>query len=330
MKKMLRQSSLLVSLVLLIDNIPLPPPPQKRPRGRPRTYPDRLILKALLIMIVRRLYSASALLAFLEQDDAVARRLQELLEEDGKLPSRRTWERRLAHLPAVLPALIGYLGRHLVVVLKAWADGGQAAAMDSTKLDTGGGVWHKKAREKGEIPHSSIDCEAGWSKSGWHGWWYGWKLHLAVSIGSLWIPLAAELTVANTADNEVAPQLLQQLPKQVRYVLGDTHYNDPEFRAHCQSRGCELVATRRGAYPHTDGGVEVRRIFHGLRSQSIEPFNGLFKNVFEWRVKMPVKGLQKTKLLALGAILLYQVVLLYQHEQGKPVGKGIKALLRAA
>jgi hypothetical protein len=32
----------------------------------------------------------------------------------------------------------------------------------------------------------------------------------------------------------------------------------------------------------------------------------------------------------LGAILLYQVVLLYQQEQEKAVGKGIKALLRAA
>jgi hypothetical protein len=327
---MLRQHSLLVSLVLLIDKIPLPPPPKKRQRGRPKDYEDRLILKALLIMIIRRLYSAYALLAFLEQDDWVAQQLKVLLHQDGKFPTRRTWERRLVQLPTTLPALIGYLGRHLVDRLKVWSQGGYGAAVDSTKLDTGGGIWHKKHKEKGEIPHSSIDCEAGWSKSGWHGWWYGWKLHLAVSVGCLWIPLAAELTVANTADNEVAPLLLQEMPKQVRYVLGDTHYNDGEFRQMCNQQGCELVATRRGSYPHVDGGVGVRSIFHKLRSQSIEPFNGLFKNVFEWRVKMPVKGLQKTKLLALGAILIYQLVLLYQHEQGKTVGKGIKALLRAA
>lgn len=327
---MLSQRSLLVSLVLLIDGIPLPPPPAKRKPGRPQDYSQRLILKALLIMIIRRLYTAYSLLAFLEQDDTVAQQLKALLHEGGKFPTRRTWERRLAQLPATLPALIGYFGRHLVGVLKAWAEGGHAVAVDSTKLDTGGGVWHKKHRENGEIPHSSIDTQAGWSKSGWHGWWYGWKLHLAVSVGSLWIPLAAELTVANTADNEVAPLLLQQLPKPVRYVLGDTHYHTPDLRVACHERGCELVATRRGAYPHGDGGVEVRRIFHKLRSQSIEPFNGLFKNVFEWRVKMPVKGLCKTQLLALGAIFIYQLVLLYQHEQGQAVGKGIKALLRAA
>ena len=43
---MLRQTSLLVSLVLLIDRLPWPSEPTTRPRGRPKTYSDRLILKA--------------------------------------------------------------------------------------------------------------------------------------------------------------------------------------------------------------------------------------------------------------------------------------------
>jgi hypothetical protein len=327
---MLRQTSLLVSLVVLMDRLPWPPEPPARLRGRPKTYSERLIMKALVIMIIRRLYTAYALLAFLDQDDAVAVRLRPLLCEQGRFPSRRTWERRLALLPTSLPGMIGYGGRHLVALLQPWATHGRAVAVDSTSLATGGGVWHKTHREQGVIPHSSIDTEAGWSKSGWHGWWYGWKLHLAVTVGSLWLPLAAELTVANRGDNEVAPLLLKHLPGETRYVLGDTHYNDPELRQQCHRRGCELVATRWGPYPHGDGGVEVRKVFHKLRSHAIEPFNGLFKNVFEWRVKMPVKGLYRSQLLALGAVVVYQLVLLYQHEHDLPLGKGIKPLLRAA
>jgi hypothetical protein len=215
-------------------------------------------------------------------------------------------------------------------LLQPWVTHGRAVACDSTPLATGGGVWHKTHRDQGVIPHTSIDTEAGWSKSGWHVWWYGWKLPLAVTVGAVWIPLAAELTVANRGDNEVAPLLLAQLPGDVRYVLGDTQYNDPELRQQCHQRGCDLVATRRGPYPHSDGGVEVRKVFHKLRSQAIEPFNGLYKNVFEWRVKMPVKGLQRSQLLALGAVVVYQLVLLYQHEHNLPLGKGIKPLLRAA
>jgi hypothetical protein len=288
------------------------------------------MVKALVIMIVRRLYTAYALLAFLDQDDPVPQQLRPLLWEQGRLPSRRTWERRLAALPRSLPGLIGCIGRSLVTLLQPWAHHGRAVACDSTPLATGGGVWHKKHREQGVVPHSSIDTEAGWSKSGWHGWWYGWKLHLAVTVGAMWIPLGAELTVANRGDNEIAPGLLEQLPGEVRYVLGDTHYNTPELRQECHQRDWELVATRLGPHPHRDGGVEVRTVFHKLRSQAIEPFNGLFKNVFEWRVKMPVKGLQRSQLLALGAVVIYQVVLLYQHERNLPVGKGIKPLLRAA
>src|SRR5262249_60367740 len=110
----------------------------------------------------------------------------------------------------------------------------------------------------------------------------------------------------------------------------DATYEEPASRDHCQQRGWELGATRRGPHPHRDSGVEVRKVFHKLRSQAIAPFNGLFKNVFEWRVKRPVKGLQRSQLLALGAVVLYQLVLLYQHERNLPLRKGIKPLLRAA
>jgi hypothetical protein len=287
-------------------------------------------MKALVIMIIRRLPTAYALLAFLNQDDPLPQQLRELLYERGRFPSRRTWERRLAALPQPLPGLIGYFGCHLVARLQPWARPGRAVACDSTPLETGGGVWHKKHREQGVVPHSAIDTEAGWSTSGWHGWWSGWKLQLAVTGGAVWIPLAAELTVANRGDNEIAPVLLEQLPWEVRYVLGDTHYHDPALRRRCQAPGCDLVATRRGPYPHRDGGAEVRQIFHKLRSQAIEPFHGLFKNVFEWRGKMPVKGSQRSQLLALGAVVVYQLVLRYQHDQPLPPGKGIKPLLRAA
>ena len=71
-------------------------------------------------------------------------------------------------------------------------------------------------------------------------------------------------------------------------------------------------------------------MFHQLRSHAIEPFHGLFKNIFEWRVNRPVKGLQRSQLLALGAVIIDQLVLLYPHERNRPLGKGIKPLLRAA
>lgn len=327
---MIQAEPLLVTLVRQVDEIPDPTPMTAPQRGRPRVYTDRLILKALLIMIVRRLYSASSLLSFLNQDTSLTQTLRELLMHKGQLASRRTWERRLNALPDALPAEIGHVGRLLVTTLQPWQSMGRAVAVDSTPLRAKGGVWHKKHRDQGIVPHSTIDTEAGWSKSGYHGWWYGWKLHLACAVTSFWLPLAADLTVANTDDASIAPALLRHLPAEVRYLLGDTHYNTPDLRRLCQARDCWLVATRRGKYPHTDNGVEVRRIFHKLRSQAIEPFNGLFKNIFECGGQVPVKGLSRTRLFVLGAVLLYQLVLLFQFQHHKPLGLGVKSLLRAA
>ena len=327
---MIGQVSLLVMLVQLVERVPLPPPPAKRGRGRPKVYADRLFLKALVIMIVRHLHTVHELLTVLDQPTPEMQLLRTLLTEQGKFPCRRTWERRLAALPDTVPAQIGCLGRYLVALIEPWADCGRAAAIDSTVLRARGGVWHKKDREAGEVPHTSIDTEAHWTKSGWHGWVYGWKLHLVATVAKVWIPLAAELTAANTPDSDVAPHLLCRIPAEVRYVLGDRHYNTPELRELCAEDERELVTTRYGRYPHTDGGVEVRRIFHELRSRAIENFNEQFKGIFDGHGQVPTQGRTNTRRFALGAIFVYQLTLWYRHEHGMDLRVGLKPFLKAA
>src|SRR4051812_50013134 len=122
---MVPQSSLLIALVDLIDLIPSPPVKARgRSRGgRPPVYADRLFLKALVIMLVRNVSTVSGLIAILEQPTCEMQALRSRLTEQGRFPSRRTWERRLATLPSSLPARIGCLGRHLVGLLDPWAAG---------------------------------------------------------------------------------------------------------------------------------------------------------------------------------------------------------------
>jgi len=66
--------------------------------------------------------------------------------------------------------------------------------------------------------------------------------------------------------------LIRELPPEVRFLLGDQHYRDSALEDQCAHRGCLLVTTRAGKghpYPHTDPGVEVRRILHKTRSLAI-------------------------------------------------------------
>ena len=47
------------------------------------------------------------------------------------------------------------------------------------------------------------------------------------------------------------------------------------------------MATRYGRYPHTADGVEVRRIFHKLRSVAVENFHEHFKGIFDGYGQVP-------------------------------------------
>src|SRR5215210_3780347 len=115
---MIVQDTLLAQLVRLVNRLPTPPPAKRRPRGRPIVYSERLFLKALLIMIVRRLHRVGELLAVPEEPTPEMRAIRSLLREKGRFPSRRTFERRLKALPETLPERIGSLGRHLVALLR--------------------------------------------------------------------------------------------------------------------------------------------------------------------------------------------------------------------
>jgi hypothetical protein len=80
------------------------------------------------------------------------------------------------------------LSRYLLALIQPRLAYGRAVAIDSTILLANGGIRHQKHRAKGEVPHSSIDTEAYWMKSGWRGWCYGWKLHLVSTVAAIWIP----------------------------------------------------------------------------------------------------------------------------------------------
>ena len=129
---MILLDSLLVTLVQLVDRLPQPSQLGKGGRGHPLVYSDRLFLKALVIMIVRHLHKVNELLSVLAQPTAEMAMLRSLLSEQGRFPSRRTWERRLKALPASLPAQIGCLGRHLIELIEPCATCGRLAVLSST------------------------------------------------------------------------------------------------------------------------------------------------------------------------------------------------------
>ncbi len=201
--------------------------------------------------------------------------------------------------------------------------------MDSTVRRATGGVWHKQDRAANVVPHTSIDPEAHRTGSGWRGWVDGGKPHLVTAVAGVWLPLAAELTPANAAANAVAPLLLADLPAEGRFVRGDRHENAPNVRALCGQDGRILVASRRGGYPHTGDSVAVRRAYHKRRSAAIEHFNQPFEAIFDAHGTVPTRGLVATKRVALGAVLVGQLLLWHRHAHGLDLRIGRKPCRKA-
>jgi len=78
---MVTQDSLLVTLVKLVDRVPMPTLPTKRKRGHPKMYPDRLFLKAGVLMIVRHLHTVHELRSRLAQPTTEMMTLRARLSE---------------------------------------------------------------------------------------------------------------------------------------------------------------------------------------------------------------------------------------------------------
>ena len=94
--------------------------------------------------------------------------------------------------------------------------------------------------------------------------------------------------------------------------------------------GRSSVALLRFRRRCLNGGVEVRRIFHQLRSHAIENFNGQFKGIFDARQPVLTRGLLATRRFALGAILVYQLIVWQCFEVGQDLRVGLKHFIKAA
>ena len=91
-----------------------------------------------------------------------------------------------------------------------------------------------------------------------------------------------------------------------------------------------MVTPHRGRYPHTDDGVDVRRLFHPRRSRAIDNCNEQFNGIFDAHGQVPTQGLINTRRLALGAIFVYQLAWQPRFEPSQDRRVGLNPFLKAA
>jgi hypothetical protein len=253
-----------------------------------------------------------------------------------KIPSRRTFDRRLKTMSTDIKQRISTMGYFFVT--EGLVDH-SITATDSTLLKAKGPVWHTSSMKKGIVPRSGIDTDARWGYSHTKGWIFGYKLHLTCTTGEIVVPLTADITTANVPDNRMYIPLISSSSifslSSLRYMVADLGYDAKKLYEYSKKvLGIDLVCPVE-RYKNTPKkrlelvcfyqSALVQAIY-SQRGISVEPLIEHIKSVF--RIDpLPIRGFHKVSAIVLLSVLLYQIMVYYNCKTEKINPKSIKYML---
>lgn len=281
-------------------------------------YSTKAMLKLYLYMLVKRIKGFKTM--------AKQLRLKPQLGEHVGLkgfPHRTTLSRRFKQLPEVLRAQIRKLHADFVAEDVTIVD---AMSADSSLMHAHGNIWHKKQRDKGELPKcGNIDTEAHWGISGCGEWIYGYRIHCLVSaFPQAALPCDVEVEAANIKDAQVFKErLADSVPKETQVLFGDGGFDHQQCYELCDQKDISLITPIK-AKDHTSAerlervqlynDPEVREAFM-LRKTTVEPFQGNLKALFDLEY-LCIKGLKNVRSLVILATLAYLLLAKLNHLLG--------------
>jgi hypothetical protein len=193
--------------------------PVSQQLGRPYVYAQHGMIVFFMWMQFKQLYEFKAQWRWLTQHPEALAVLKWC-----QVPHRTTLSRRYKQLYPVLQAFIAYQGatsgdlgpemstRHVVE--------------DQSLFKAQGTVWHQKDRKAGHIPDGlrQLDTDATWSKSAYHGWVYGYGIHLTCTTAGF--PVLVEVETASFSEKQAIDRKADALLKRLQplTISGDDAY----------------------------------------------------------------------------------------------------------
>lgn len=306
--------------------------PRKGP-GKPPEFPDWAVAVLILIAVVQRKKSKSSQYQYLKGRDEL---LVKMLGMD-RFPVRSTYFDRYRRAWQLLQKAIELEGAH--AIRRGWVDA-RCIAVDKSLIAARGPVWHQHRGKRRRV--RGADGDAGWGKSEYDGWVYGYGYEVVVSAcktSTVW-PLLASADPANRSESISFREKIPQLPGSTQHVLADKAYDADdtcetiEWNSDGKRTGrrfvCPLIQranarkTPRTAWRRTRARQQRRRHrqeraafcksprgrkLYARRRQTVEPFNSWLKELFELTDRVWHRGLQNNRTQLLAAILAYQLLL---------------------
>lgn len=314
----------LIQLMALIELVWIDAEPSQVKRGGPKFYSEKTMFKVYVVSLLKQLWAHRSVWRYLSNVPLVASACGLV-----RIPDRRTLDRRLAEIAPQAEVQIQALG--LTLSLEAVTDA-TVGASDGSAFATPGPVWHKKDKATGIIPDGlhGVDVEADWIQSEYHGWVYGYKAHVSISVAPTTVRVVLDACVTGSAcESHILQARVGDLPPLLRTLLLDAGYDDGALIATCAKSGIEVLAPLskpvgkstpqdrrdRAAYlASPEGKARYRQ-----RGSSIEPFFGTVKDFFHLD-PLPLQGKTNASVLILLALYAWNLLVLFNFVNDRPLG----------
>ena len=290
--------------------------------GRPKTYPDASLIVFYAVMMLKGITALRAQHDYLFHHPLWLQRCQL-----PACPSHVTLGRRYKALTPKLQAFTQYIAASQVAREAGFLQ--EVVYEDKSLFKAAGPVWHQKDRLKGHLPKGlrGVDKTATWSKSGYHGWVYGYGLHLTGIRNGF--PIMFEVLPANVNERKVlATKKDRLMEKGVRCIVVDNGYVDKKCATVFAQAEMLLLTPKTpltaanlllGADP-LQTATQVRT-WQSARKIAIEPVFDLLSKLLSItgaHKPLPMRGLPYVAtFLGLG-ILVLQLAMLMNHRWGLP------------
>jgi hypothetical protein len=281
---------------------------RERHRGRPVIYKDKILIVFFIIMQFKRLYKFKAQQRWLENHP-------DQRAEIGlaTVPHRTTLSRRYKALYQVIQEFVAFLGELGVEFDLAFAS--QHLYEDKSLFKALGPVWHQSDRQAGRVPTGlrNLDQEATWSKSGYHGWVYGYGLHITCNLAAF--PLLVQVETGAVAEKTVIDQKEAHIIETIEpaTLSGDNSYAQATRIRRWAKKGVALLSpafkwknSRYAQAYHRFIKAPVQAELLKKRRTTVEPLFDLIAKAIgtiAQQKQLPLQGLKNVRTcLALGTL----------------------------
>lgn len=188
-------------------------------RGHPFVYRHPKLIVFFTLMHFRQIFHFKTQHRWLTQhrDD------QQVLGF-ASVPHRTTLSRRYKALYPILQDFVAFVGHYAEDLDPAFES--RELYEDKSLFKAQGPVWHQSDRQAGRIPKGlhHLDRDATWGKSTYHGWVYGYGLHLGDNAAGF--PKLVQVETASVAES---PVLDAQEPRLLHEVIPNTLTTDDAY-----------------------------------------------------------------------------------------------------